>query len=190
MVLILDTIAVVERTPPKSLKVMIRPFSANDCMAALTQLLHRAYAPLADRGMRYLASYQDEAMTRTRVNEGECYVAVDDTGSVIATVTLMPPGVPHYEGCDYYRKSGVARFGQFAVEPTRQGCGIGSMLMEHIEHRAAEFGATELACDTSENASHLIAMYIKRGYSLIGAADWDVTNYRSVILSKPLTVSP
>lgn len=165
--------------------MVIRPLGPNHCITALTQLLHRAYAPLAARGMRYLASYQDEAMTRSRANEGECYVGLEGD-AIIATVTLVPPGVPDAESCTYYAQPGVARFGQFAVDPRHQGCGIGSLLMDHIEARAAALGATFLALDTSEHAHELIAMYTKRGYTEVQRVDWDVTNYQSIVMSKPL----
>jgi len=181
------TIGHVERVRQDSSAVPIRPLAPSDCLAGLTQLLHRAYAPLATRGMRYLASHQDEAMTRSRVNEGECYVAVDRSGDIIiATVTLVPPGVPDTEGCAYYQKPGVARFGQFAVEPSHQGRGIGSLMMDHIEARAAELGATFLALDTSEHAHDLIAMYIKRGYIVVQRVQWGVTNYQSIVMAKQL----
>ena len=35
----------------------IRPAADSD-IAVLTELLHRAYRPLAEQGMRYVASYQ------------------------------------------------------------------------------------------------------------------------------------
>ena len=66
------------------------------------------------------------------------------------------------------------------------GQGIGSAMLELIENRAAELGAEELALDTAEGAIHLIDYYKKRGYRFIEYVDWDITNYRSVILSKRL----
>ncbi len=38
--------------------------------------------------------------------------------------------------------------------------------------------------DTSEQATQLIRWYEQQGYRHVGYADWDVTNYRSVVLSK------
>ncbi|MBW1796697.1 MAG: GNAT family N-acetyltransferase, partial [Deltaproteobacteria bacterium] len=45
-------------------------------------------------------------------------------------------------------------------------------------------GASELALDTAEQATHLINWYERLGYRFIEYVDWDVTNYRSVIMSK------
>ncbi len=56
--------------------------------------------------------------------------------------------------------------------------------MEHAERAAASLGATETAVDTSEHATELIRWYEQQGYRQGGYADWDVMNYRSVVLSK------
>jgi hypothetical protein len=44
----------------------IRRARHDEDWVALTELLHRAYAPLASRGMRYLARHQDADVTRRR----------------------------------------------------------------------------------------------------------------------------
>ncbi len=47
-------------------------------------------------------------------------------------------------------------------------------------------GASQVALVTSEQATDLIAWYGLRGYRHVQEVDWKVTNYRSVVLSKPL----
>lgn len=151
----------------------------------LTEILHRAYAPLAKDGMRYLASHQPPSKTLERMLEGtESYLAFLDS-KLVGTVTLYTEDVE--STCEYYRRPGVFSFGQFAIDPTHQGLGFGSELMDFIESRARELGATELALDTSEKASQLIQMYKSRGYAQVSTAQWSVTNYLSVILAKKLT---
>lgn len=165
--------------------IAIRPVHRTDCLNSLTQLLHKAYAPLAEQGMRYLASHQDESMTQQRLTENgaEGFVAVLD-GRVVGTITLKPPQM----GSDiaWYARHDVFAFEQFAVDPDLQGQGIGARLLDHVEARAAELGAAEIACDTSEHAVDLISTYTRRGYRVVSHADWDVTNYRSVVLSRSL----
>lgn len=89
-------------------------------------------------------------------------------------------------GCPWYGRPEVASFHQFAVDPGFQRQGIGSALLDMAEQRARETGAKEIALDTAEGAAHLIALYERRGYRFIEYAQWSVTNYRSVIMSKKL----
>ncbi len=91
-------------------------------------------------------------------------------------------------GSPWLDRPEVASFGQFAVEPPLQGRGLGASLLDLVEARARETGARELALDTSEKATRLIAYYAKRGYRFIEHVQWDpaVVNYRSVVLSKTL----
>ena len=164
--------------------LVIRRLSPNDSLVELTALLHRAYKRLLDMGLHYTATVQTEEVTRRRVSTGETWVAA--VGSrVVATVTLRITAPE--DDAAWYRRSEVANFQQFAVEPELQGCGVGGLLMGVIEERARQLGASELACDTAENAAHLIAYYARRSYREVGIEDWrPKVNYRSVILSKQL----
>jgi GNAT superfamily N-acetyltransferase len=163
--------------------VVIRRATKDEPWAAITDLLHRAYAVHAARGLRFYASYQNESVTRERADEGECYLALID-GVVVGTVTALPGG--RTSECSWYERSDVASMGQLAVDPAFQHRGIGKTLMDLAEGRAREWGARHIAIDTSEHATDLIAMYSKRGYEIVGSENWSVTNYRSVILAKPL----
>ena len=58
--------------------------------------------------------------------------------------------------------------------------------MRVIEQRALQQGATELALDTAEGATHLIRWYERLGFRFIQHVSWDETNYRSVVMSKRL----
>lgn len=149
----------------------------------ITELLHEAYRPLAERGMRYLATHQPPEKTLERLKSGESYLAFSNN-QLIGTVTLYSTKTDDL--CVYYNKAGVYSFGQFAIHPSMQGHGLGSKMMDFLEQRAKENGASELALDTSERADHLIQMYSKRGYRIVDSVQWNETNYRSVIMSKVL----
>lgn len=154
-----------------------------DLVAPLTKLLHESYAPLAAQGMRYLATHQPASKTRERLLEGESYLAFLNE-DVVGTITLYREKMQ--SSCDYYRQTGVFSFGQFAIRHDLKGQRFGSAMMDFVEGHAREMGARELALDTSEHAHELISMYEKRGYKHVAFTKWEVTNYRSVILSKPL----
>lgn len=163
----------------------IRSLREDDDLHAMTALLHAAYAPLAERGMRYLASHQSVGVTRTRAfgTGRHCSIAeCDDV--IVGTVTLST--CPEVSECSYYADPSVARFGQFGVLPELQCKGIGRALMETIENKARLLGMSHIACDTSEHAHHLIEYYKRRGYEPVDRVDWPVTNYVSVVLSKDL----
>ncbi len=163
--------------------IFVRPLIDTDSIAELTELLHRAYAELGAQGLRFTAVDQSEEKTRARIATGRCFVAELD-GVVVGTILYYPPN-PNAPA-EYYRRPGVACFGQFGVEPAHRGKRIGSTMLSYVESLARTDGATELALDTAEDAKHLVAMYTKMGFRIVSHDDWIVTNYRSVIMSKPL----
>ncbi len=158
-------------------------FVANgDDIDALTELLHRAYAALAKAGLHYMASHQSAEVTRRRMARGDTIVALSPPGTLIGTVTLARASAT--SGSTVYDRPDVASFGQFGVEPTLQGIGIGSTLLGLVEALAFQRGVSFLALDTSEEAAALIRFYTRRGYNPVDSVQWPNVNYRSVILSK------
>ena len=134
--------------------------------------------------MLFFASHQDKSATQIRVSRGETIVALDGD-LLVGIVTLAEASATC--GTPFYDLPDVASFGQFAVRPSHQGLGIGSRLLGLVEARASEKGLRELALDTSERATELIAMYRAKGFRFIEYAQWKDTNYRSVILAKRLS---
>ena len=163
--------------------VVIRELRPDDSVAVITALLHAAYAPLAAMGFKYLATHQDEATTRRRLQSGISLVAVLD-GDIVGTMTLIAPQAE--SRCAWYLQPGVWSFGQFAVRPDQQRHGLGEKLMRETELRALQHDATELALDTAEGATHLVRWYERLGFRFIQHVSWDETNYRSVVMSKRL----
>src|SRR5689334_21342028 len=115
-------------------------------------------------GLRYFATWQSEDDTRDRIKDGVCLVAVID-GRIVGTATYQrsnPCGA-----IKWYDRPDVATVGQLAVEPELQRHGIGSALMQEIERIALAEGATELALNTAEPATHLIDYYTKHGFRIV-----------------------
>lgn len=163
----------------------IRLIEPSDSIDELTDLLHRAYASLAAQGFRYLATHQDAATTRRRVNKGECYLLIQGE-RLIGTVLMVPPWEPA-PFCEWYDRRDVTILAQFAVDPAHQRRGLGSRLLRFAEERAKALGAREASVDTAEGAQHLLRFYRARGYREVGLEQWTHTNYRSVLLSKTLS---
>lgn len=161
----------------------IRLINPWDSLEELTRLLHRAYAVLADMGLRYFATYQSIEDTAERIRDAACWLVMQQN-KIIATITINFH--PTEYDPDYYRDPKVAVMHQFAVEPELQSTGIGSTLLEFSENWVKKQGIKNLALDTSEKAQHLIDYYKKRGYQEVDSIQWEITNYKSVILSKTL----
>ncbi len=166
----------------------IKKFSYSDSIEELTSLLHVSYKRLADMGLKFVATYQTAEYTKNFIKNGECFIIKNDDGQIIATVMYYnSPFMKEEDTPEWYLKDEVSYFGKFAVHPDYQCKGIGGEMMDYVEEYAKSKGKTELALDTSEKALHLIKYYEKRGYRFIQYHQWDVTNYRSVVMSKKLT---
>lgn len=162
-------------------------FSDNDSVVELTSLLHDAYKVLADMGLNFVATYQTAEYTRNFIKNGECFIIKNEDGRIIGTVMYYnSPFMKEKDTPEWYLNDYVAYFGKFAVHPEYQCKGIGAKMMDFVEEYAKSKGKTELALDTSEKALHLIKHYEKKGYRFIQHHHWDVTNYRSVVMSKKL----
>lgn len=165
-------------------QLRVRALAPTDSIEALTLLIRRAYAPLAAMGFHFVATLQDDEMTRQRVAEGECFVA-ELAGRIVGTILLRPP-TPSPR-CAYYDRPDVASVHQLAVDPSQQRRGIGRSLVLAAETRAAELGVAEVALDTAEEARHLVEQYQRWGYWIVDHVDWrPEVNYLSVVMAKRL----
>lgn len=172
----------ITRRARNGVEVQYRFATPSDDIDALTALLHRAYAALANAGLHYMASHQSSEVTRRRMAKGDTVVALTPDAVVIGTITLATEWAT--SGSPFYDRTDVASVGQFCVEPAFQSRGIGSTLLSLAEALAYQRGVGHLALDTSEQATGLIRLYTTRGYQLIESVKWPDVNYRSVILAK------
>ncbi|MDQ6522983.1 GNAT family N-acetyltransferase [Nocardioides sp. LHD-245] len=96
---------------------------------------------------------------------------VDDVARVVeAADSVVLVAVDAEDGrltacCHVERRGERAYFGLFAVDPTRQGGGLGRQLMERAEQfAAATWGSTHLEMTVIRQRTDLIAYYVRRGY--------------------------
>jgi ribosomal protein S18 acetylase RimI-like enzyme len=165
----------------------IRPFSeADDDINALTNLLHRAYAPLASRGLRFTATHQSSGVTLRRLNKGYPLVA-EWGGKPAGTITVYGPD-PESEVPEYRDESSF-HFGQFGVDPIHQGLGIGRALHDAIVQHAMNSNARFMCLDTAAPAKDLIGLYQKWGYAIVNRISFSSVNYDSVIMRRDLRIS-
>lgn len=165
--------------------IEFRLLSSENSIGELTQLLHKSYKVLADMGLKYVAATQNHSVTLNRAMHAyKCYIGMYKN-KIVSTISLYIPEPS--EKSSWHSKGFVAKIGQFAVAAELQKYGIGNKMMDIVEEEAKRIkNVTELALDTAESAHHLIEFYKKREYRYVETIQWDLTNYKSVILSKAL----
>jgi GNAT superfamily N-acetyltransferase len=71
--------------------------------------------------------------------------------------------------CQLEDRGGHAYFGMFAVDPRRQGGGLGKKVLAEAERVARdEWGAKEMHMTVISVREDLIAWYVRRGYARTG----------------------
>ena len=171
----------------------LRPWREGDSLAALTTLLHQAYAPLGAAGMNFTAVNQTEAMTAERVRGGQCLVAERD-GQLLGTVTVNRAFDPNTQAwaraTPWFYRDDVAHLHQYAVAPAAQGQGIGSALLAGAQALAMGAGCRAIALDTAVPAAALRQRYARAGYADVDEVQWAGKTYRSVVMVKALDGGP
>jgi ribosomal protein S18 acetylase RimI-like enzyme len=117
----------------------------------LRELVERAYAIYIERIGRRPAPMDDDYDAKIR--RGEVFVA--DDGGVAGLIVLV-------ERPDHLLVENVA------VEPARQGAGVGRRLLAHAESHAAARGLRELRLYTNEAMTENLAFYPRLGYRQVG----------------------
>lgn len=179
-------------TPPKGViapaSIVVRRVSMGDSFAELTALLHRAYRPQVEMGLRPLAGRQSEEVTRARTSQGECFVAAmidedaPESNRLVGTILFQEKEDAKFPA--HFVSPGVSHFSLLAVDPSVQGRGIGHMLLAAVQERAGALGFSELACSMAEPDTALMQFYLRKGFRFVEHWQWPYTNYRSAILSK------
>jgi ribosomal protein S18 acetylase RimI-like enzyme len=135
----------------------------------LRELVERAYERYVERiGRRPAPMDADYA---ARVLAGNAFVAEDDGG--IAGLLVLVAGPDHL------------LVENVAVEPGRQGAGIGRELMAYAERRARSRGLPELRLYTNAAMTENIAFYLRLGYEEAGRRNEE--GFRRVFFAKRLT---
>lgn len=144
----------------------------------LRVLINSAYKELSDKGLNYTATYQDEAKTQERLSKGQGFVLTNFQGKIIATILMSEE--------NYFTQKKTAYLGQFAVLPTLKKQGLGSLLLDFCEQLAKEQNYEAIQLDTAIPADHLVKMYLKRGYKIVGEIQWEGKTYLSYMFEKKL----
>jgi GNAT superfamily N-acetyltransferase len=163
--------------------MLIRSLRIDDDLGDITEMLHRAYAALGARGLRYNATHQSPEVTARRLVRGYPILAEND-GRIVGTLTVYRPDPNHT--AMVYRDAETYHFGQFGVDPEFRGRGLGRALHSKAIDYAGGQGARFMALDTAAPATELIALYERWGYRICERISWDSTNYESVLMRRKI----
>lgn len=137
--------------------------ATSDDLPALERLVHAAYRDADQPGWTTEAAIlggqrADASMLLELLDHGEVRLVVaTEAGRLVACGALR-----HVSG------DAVATFGLFAVDPARQGSGIGGQLLTRAEDLAAAGGATRLRLEVIHTRAELLGWYRRRGYHPTG----------------------
>ena len=142
----------------------------------LTKLVNVAYKELADMGLNYTATYQNDEKTKERISKGRCFVLKDSKNRIIGTILMTVE--------NYFTNRNTAYIGQFGINPDYKKSGLGTLLMNHCEALANKEGFEGVQLDTAIPAKHLVNWYLKRGYKIVGQEHYEGKTYDSYVFEK------
>lgn len=142
-------------------------------VAEVVALVESAY-----RGEASRAGWTTEAdlLAGRRTDAASVAALVAQPGSVVLVATAPPPGARDgggIAGCCHLRREGAgAYFGMFAVDPSRQGHGIGrSLLAEASRVAAGEWSSRLMRMTVLRQRDDLIAWYRRLGFEPTGRSE-------------------
>ena len=157
-------------------KIEVRLARLTD-VSRLRQLLNSAYKRLADMGLNFNATFQDDELTADGILEGRTFV-LDLNGKLVGTMKLRNRNVLDDRPCLYV--------GRFAVDPELQGQGLGLYLLKLTERLAMREKCTCLQLDTAQPADHLLKFYEDYGFKVVKQTYFEGKTYCSWIMEKSL----
>lgn len=135
-----------EVNTPEKTDFKIRRASHSEC-AALTRLINSAF--MVEKFIE--GERTDEAEILARMQKGEFFLGCDESGELVASVYIELRGRRGY-------------FGMLAVDPKRQGNGLGRKMVEAAEEYCRAKGCTTLDLTVLSQRSELLPIYRKLGY--------------------------
>jgi ribosomal protein S18 acetylase RimI-like enzyme len=125
---------------------------------------HDGYVASRDQG-GYGLTLSD---ARPRYEQAEVLVAVDDTDTILGTVTIAQPGSNFSE----IATSGEVEFRMLAVSPAARGRGTGEALTRHVIEQATERGLTAVVLSSSPTMHTAHRLYERLGFYRTPDLDW------------------
>ena len=113
----------------------------------------------------YVARLRDSS---TRASQAQLWVAEDDDGTVLGSVTLCPPGSPWRE----ISRPGEGEFRMLAVAPQARGRGVGEALTRHVLALCAAAGEEVVVISSLAEMTAAHRIYARLGFRRLPDRDW------------------
>ena len=129
--------------------------------------------------------YPSEDMIREDVEKGRMYCEREDS-SIVAAVVIPEEQDPEYDSVEWRCGIRPGVFYKLAVDPYRQGKGIGSALLDDVIALLRGRGCDCIRCDTSVRNERAIRLYEHMGFQRCGYLYWYQDNRQFVCFDKLL----
>jgi ribosomal protein S18 acetylase RimI-like enzyme len=146
--------------------LIIRPATEAD-LSAVGSVTVEAYH--VDGYLDGTGDYADKlADAESRLREAELLVAVDDSGAVLGSVTVVLPGTPYAE----ISQPGELEFRMLSVAASARGRGVGEALVRAVFDRARAAGIGQVVLSSSEKMAAAHRLYKRLGFTRLPERDW------------------
>jgi len=147
---------------------MLTRLATHEDLPALMALLRRV-VPLmiASGNLQWDESYPNETVFLRDIGLQQLWVAQADTG-IAGVAAITTDQEPDYTQVGWDIEEPAIVVHRLAVDPSFQGAGVASALMQKAEEVAAERGITILRIDTNTQNQATQRLFPKLGYQLAG----------------------
>jgi ribosomal protein S18 acetylase RimI-like enzyme len=119
----------------------------------------------------------------SRAREADLWVATDEGGVLLGTVTWCPPGSSYRE----LAGPEESEFRTLAVAPAGRGQGVGEVLVRHCIQLATEAGSRAVVISTAQWMSSAHRLYRRLGFVPVPERDWSPRpDVRLLAMVRPL----
>jgi tRNA threonylcarbamoyladenosine biosynthesis protein TsaE len=138
---------------------------------AILSLVHRSFARNGALGYKFWGVDEPMETLERDFVRGAVFKGMD-ADRMVASIRL------------HEKVPGKLYVNRLCVDPEAQTGGIGSEMMRFAEDEARRRGCACVALDTAKPFTELVEWYEHRGYRVVAEAQWETTNYPSVIMEK------
>lgn len=145
----------------------IRPARADE-LKAVGELTLDAY--VSGRVLAEDVGYAGELLDAARRAElAELLVAVDGSGALLGTVTVVRPGTEFAE----VSREGELEFRMLGVHPSATGRGVGEALTRAVIDRARQLAAVRVVLCSMSTMTRAHRLYERLGFVRLPERDWE-----------------